>query len=167
MSTAVGSCTGGATHSEGLSSPARLFPSLKTLIAALWSRSRFAPHSQMWRRSASVLRHIRPTYGALNRSTTGVDRDCPDTSLFSFVSDLPDQFSPRSIENGLRQVSLNHSLDIQILKSDQIVFGNQPLRNMMTKVPSRIGGSLVGAAQYFSRYESGSSTAFVSAPVSD
>ena len=39
---------------------------------------------------AGSLADIRSTIGATNRGASGIDRDCPNTSVLSFVFDLPD-----------------------------------------------------------------------------
>ena len=59
-------------------------------------------------------------------------------SFFSFVSQPVNELSPCGIKNTFRQASLNHTLDIQFLNSNQIILINNPSANLVSKIRSAI-----------------------------
>src|SRR5215471_6184891 len=91
----------------------------------------------------------------------GVHRHGPAPSLFRFVRYLPRQLSPGRIENGLAQLSSDHLADAQFRKSDQIILGDKPFGNVMAKIASSPGDSLIGPAQRQPSFRTVSRTALL------
>lgn len=85
------------------------------------------------------------------RSAGRINRHRMTTSVFSFVRQLVLENSPSSIHYAASKPSARHALDVQVLKRNQIKFIHQPVGELVVKVFSLCGDSLVNPSNTSNR----------------